>query len=195
MLMTNTFMARYHGFTLMEVLVAILIIAVGLLGLAGLQVKAQKAEMESYQRAQALLLVYDMVNRINANRGDSLKCYRVTDPDSGSPFAGGGASNSAPTCADPSGIPSDAIADNDFAAWDSVLDGAAETLSGSNVGAMIGARGCVMYDAVNDIYTVSVAWQGLYDTTVPANNCGLNLYGTETKRRVISVTLRIGDTT
>ena len=59
---------RGRGFSLIEVLVTILILMVGLLGLAGLQGRALTAQMESYQRSQALILLKDMADRINANR-------------------------------------------------------------------------------------------------------------------------------
>jgi len=60
------------GFTLIEILVALVILLVGLLGLVGLQAKGQQAEMESYQRTQALVLLQDLADRMNAtNRGQS----------------------------------------------------------------------------------------------------------------------------
>jgi type IV pilus assembly protein PilV len=62
--------SRERGVGLIEVLISILVIAIGLLGLAALQGKAQKAELESYQRSQALILLQDMSNRLRANRGD-----------------------------------------------------------------------------------------------------------------------------
>src|SRR5207237_9309263 len=56
-----------HGATMIEVLITIVILAFGLLGLVGLQAKVQLADFESYQRAQAVVLLSDMVDRINAN--------------------------------------------------------------------------------------------------------------------------------
>ena len=56
--------APHRGFSMIEVLVALLIIVLELLGLAGLQVRMQQAEFESYQRAQAVILLQDMVERI-----------------------------------------------------------------------------------------------------------------------------------
>ena len=53
---------RNSGFTMIEVLVSLLVITFGLLGLAGLQTRMQQAEFESYQRSQALVLLYDMVD-------------------------------------------------------------------------------------------------------------------------------------
>lgn len=58
----NTF-----GFTLVEVLVALLILSVGLLGLAALQTFGMKYNQQSYQRTQAVFQAYDMIDRIRAN--------------------------------------------------------------------------------------------------------------------------------
>jgi type IV pilus assembly protein PilV len=65
--------ARESGFTLLEVLVTAVIIAVGLLGLAGLQAKMAATQMEAYQRAHALVLVEDMAARINSQRRSNAK--------------------------------------------------------------------------------------------------------------------------
>ena len=56
------------GALLIEVLVALLICAFGLLGFAGMQARAASAESKAFQRSQALILVEDMASRINANR-------------------------------------------------------------------------------------------------------------------------------
>src|SRR5512132_1216789 len=69
--------ATQGGFSLLEVLIAIMIVMVGLLGLAGMQARAQVAEFESYQRAQALVLLYDMMDRINNNRSTA-SCFAAT---------------------------------------------------------------------------------------------------------------------
>ena len=55
------------GFTLIEVLVTLLIIAIGLLGLGALQVNTMNDQFEANQRAYATSLVDDMASRIRAN--------------------------------------------------------------------------------------------------------------------------------
>ena len=55
------------GYLMIEVLITMFILAVGLLGVVGLQARAQQAETDSYQRTQALVLLRDMAARINAN--------------------------------------------------------------------------------------------------------------------------------
>lgn len=56
------------GFTLIEVLVSIVILAIGLLGLAAMQLQSLKFTQGSQWRSQANFLAYDIVERIRANR-------------------------------------------------------------------------------------------------------------------------------
>lgn len=153
------------GTTLVEVLVALIVVAFGLLGLAGLQMRMQLADMESYQRAQALALLDDMVNRIATNRANA--AAYVTG--SASPLGSG------MTC------PTDAstLQKVDALQWCNALQGAAEKSGGSNSGAMIGARGCVENINTNQ-YLITVAWQGTTPTVAPAASvaCGAGSYDT-----------------
>lgn len=178
------------GFTILEILISLVIVLLGVLGLAGLIIRSNQAEMESYQRVQALALAQDMADRINANRKVAT-CYSngATGMQLGTGYSG------TPACAAGS-AQQNARAVADMNAWNTRLLGSAEILSGSNVGAMIGARGCVnQIDAANRIYLVSVAWQGLAATSAPGagNDCGLDQYGVDNAlRRVVTVTIRIG---
>lgn len=56
-----------NGFTLIEVLVAVVIMAVGLLGLAGLQISGLRNNLSAEHKSKAAQLVYDMSDRIRAN--------------------------------------------------------------------------------------------------------------------------------
>lgn len=56
-----------NGFTLLEVLVTAIILSIGLLGLASLQVFGLRNNQSAYMRSQATLLAYDMSDRIRAN--------------------------------------------------------------------------------------------------------------------------------
>ena len=58
-----------RGFTLVEVLVAFLILSVGLIGLAGLQLTGVKNTREAYHRTQATVLAADIIDRMRANQG------------------------------------------------------------------------------------------------------------------------------
>jgi type IV pilus assembly protein PilV len=177
---------REAGVGLIEILVALLVTAIGLLGLAALQGTAQQAEMESYQRSQALTLLEDMANRLRTNRTGK-DSYTLADyVGFGSGFTGAGCT--------------DARACEDLLAWHNQLLGAAETQGADNpVGAMIGARGCIT--GGGNVYTVTVAWQGIVVDnqeldSLPVNDprrsngCGQGLYGPDAQRRIVSVPVR-----
>lgn len=156
---------RQSGTTMIEVLVTIVILALGLLGLAGLQSRLQISEMESYQRSQAIILLDDMASRLTTNRKDAANY--VTG--AGNPVGEGGVC--APVTA---ASPRYAI---DTSEWCDALQGAAETAGASLVGAMVGGRGCVE-DLGDDEYRVTVAWQGLTPISAPPPDiaCGQDSY-------------------
>jgi type IV pilus assembly protein PilV len=68
---------RSRGFSLIEVLITILIFAIGLLGLAALQAVSMRSNQSANFRTQATALAYMMIDRMRANgeavlRGDYL---------------------------------------------------------------------------------------------------------------------------
>ncbi|MCF5503446.1 type IV pilus modification protein PilV [Pseudomonas syringae] len=58
---------RQAGMTLIEVLVSVLILAIGLLGAAAIQLNALKYTDSSTMSSQASFIAYDMMDRIRAN--------------------------------------------------------------------------------------------------------------------------------
>lgn len=184
-----------RGVSMIEVLVTMVILAFGLLGMAGLQVRVQSSEMESYQRTQALLLLDDLRSRIESNRLQAA-LYAAKAP-----------------LATPVGVgvvcpvvdPASPRAEVDVKEWCEALQGAAESAGGGKVGAMIGGRGCVedlgVGPAGDKQYRVAVAWQGLTPISVPVESCGAGSYdgGAGAKcsgdlcRRVVSTVIRIAN--
>lgn len=63
----STALQKQGGFNLLEVLITLIILAVGLLGLATLQNLGLRLGHESYERTQATILVYDIIDRMRAN--------------------------------------------------------------------------------------------------------------------------------
>lgn len=153
-----------RGSTLLEVLITIVILAIGLLGLAGLQSRLQVSEMESYQRAQALVLLNDMASRITTNR-TAAESYASTSE-------WGAGQETCPTV-------TTTQKDRDISEWCNALKGAAETSGASQVGAMVGGRGCVQ-SLGNGKFMLTVAWQGLVPISAPpaSVSCGVEKYNT-----------------
>ena len=58
---------RVKGFTLIEVLIALIIMSVGMLGIAGLYVHSMQAGRTSMLRHNAVILAGDIADRIRAN--------------------------------------------------------------------------------------------------------------------------------
>lgn len=171
---------------MVEVLVTIVILALGLLGLAGLQSRLQISEMEAYQRSQAIILLNDMMSRVTTNRRDVVNY--VTG--SASPL---GAEMTCPTS-------TSSTTEIDRREWCLALQGAAETSGESLVGAMTGGRGCIE-DLGSNEYRVTVAWQGLTPISAPPDTiaCGAGSYNGASGspcsgdrcRRVVTATIRI----
>lgn len=179
---------KIAGFSLIEVLVTIVILLIGLLGLAGLQGRAFTSQMEAYQRSQALILLKDMTSRIEANRENAAAYINNNPLGTGAACPAVGATT----------------VSVDLNEWCNALLGAAEVQSGSKVGAMIGARGCITRtiapaSGVPAQYLVAVAWQGLNSTAAPTITCGAGQYNdatgavNEAWRRVIAVPVNIAD--
>ncbi len=188
----NSRPAYLRGSSLIEVLVTLVILAFGLLGIAGLQTKIGVAEMESYERAQALLALSQMTERLSANTAQAASYVSNTPVGTG---------DTQP--ADCSGIPPGA--NRDLCEWSNTLKGIIETsASGASTGGTVGGRGCVtQLQAPNPalgvcsagVYQVSVAWQGMAPTAVPALACATGLYGgNDAYRRVIAATVSVPTT-
>jgi len=69
---------RDGGFSLVEVLVALLVLAIGLLGLAALQAQGLRFNHDAFVRTQATHLAYDIVDRMRVNN-TNVAAYTAAD--------------------------------------------------------------------------------------------------------------------
>ena len=75
---------KSRGFTLLEVLIAVVVLSIGLLGIASLQAFGQRSNHSAYLRSQATALAYDMIDRIRANTAGLLNGnYNAIDTTAG----------------------------------------------------------------------------------------------------------------
>lgn len=192
---------RQAGTSLIEVLVTVVILAFGLIGIAIFQTKAQVASLESYQRAQAVILLEDMRARMAANPANAASYASATN------VLGTGQTSAPTSCtSETAGV------NRDLCEWGLTLRGAAEKRvqaganetsapTVTNYGAMTGARGCITEIQAPDttvnvckpgIYRITVAWQGMHQTRAPSLTCGTDAFGDEKFRRAISVRVSVG---
>ncbi len=178
-----------RGALLIEALVAILIVSFGMMALAGLHTTMNAAVFESYQRTQALSLMQDMANRMDANQSQAASYVTASALGTG---------DGQPTaCA----VPGATRAQVALCEWSNLLKGASETTpSATTVGAMLAGRGCVEQlqpplpaagVCQPGIYRITVAWQGFQATVAPPQACGQGLYAREALRKTVSTQLLV----
>lgn len=100
---------KQSGFTLLEVLVAMLVLAIGLLGLAGLMASSMRNNLSASHRTQATWMAYDIIDRMRANRASAVTGGYVT------------AMGTAATCSAAAPTGTDTIPVQDIAAWKNQL--------------------------------------------------------------------------
>ncbi len=168
-----------RGLSLIEVLVALMILSIGLLGIAGLQVVSMRSNHGSYVRGQAIVLTYSMADRMRANRLGILDINRnpigfYNSVDTGGQFqaaASNGCSESFGTAATTCTVAQ--IAANDLSEWRAVLAARLPQGQGSvcidstpNDGTGVAANGC---DNTGALYAIKVWWQEIEPDAGPAN--------------------------
>ncbi|RLQ21417.1 type IV pilus modification protein PilV [Seongchinamella sediminis] len=166
------------GVALIEVAIAILVIAVGAIGLASMQLSAKRAGFEAVQRTFASGVAMDILERMRLNPG-VLDSYESTV---------GGATLSTPgsTCLGASCTEAQLVA-ADLWAWEQALDGAAETRGGASVGGLLNPTGCIDVDGRQ--VEVTIAWESYETLSDPdaTNTCGQGNYGASDANRHLLV--------
>jgi type IV pilus assembly protein PilV len=81
---------RTKGFTLIEVLIALFVLAIGLLGMATLMMASMQSSQGASQRSAATVAAYDLAERMRANRTQAAVAA--------SPYAGNPATAALPLC-------------------------------------------------------------------------------------------------
>jgi type IV pilus assembly protein PilV len=157
----------HAGFSLLEVMVAVLVLSVGLLSLGALQLSTKRANFEATQRAIAVGLAQAIIERMRANAGQ-LGAY--TNAGAGLTMTG--------TVVDPkdcsAGCDESQIAQLDLIEWRRSLAGVAEQSAGASAGGLTLSTACITGpNGGSGEYTVAIAWRGLTRLSNPAvNACG-----------------------
>lgn len=149
-----TFMTNYNlgkvnkqlGMTLIEILVAVFILAVGLLGLASLQVNGLRSNQSAYLRSQASLMAADMADRMRLNSAKAI----------GGSYDGFSTANGAtnPNCSTTAtGCSESAQVLTDKAEWSQAING-----STGGIALLPSGTGTITRGAGN-LFTITIQWQ------------------------------------
>lgn len=139
--------AKQRGITMVEILVAILVLAIGFLGMASIQLLGAKNIAGSSYRTVATIYAYDMVERMRSNvegvEGDfydNIVTAKLT----------------APKCAADCTV--EQIARRDVFEWNQLI--------GANVsdGGLPEGEGSVSYNSTTDQHEITVSWQNYIRT-------------------------------
>ncbi len=129
------------GFTLIEILIALLIVSAGLLGLGLMQAKSVKSATDAFQRSHATWMAYEIMDRMRANL-NGLDGY-----------VGAAVGYGQTTLSDPGTVTTPSLrADMDLYEWQNNLAGAGGRTSLHQGVGTISLSG--------EIYTVTISWLG-----------------------------------
>jgi type IV pilus assembly protein PilV len=136
--------SRAQGFTLLEVLIALLVMSIGLLGIGKMMMLSARANDSAYMRSQATALAYTILDAMRANRA-----YALTPPyyDAVVPAS--------QACTPTAPCTADLQAQNDMFLWTQSL--AAELPGGTGTVATLPLTDAVT-NAGNTTVTITVTW-------------------------------------
>ncbi|NMM41638.1 type IV pilus modification protein PilV [Pseudoalteromonas arctica] len=171
-----------HGFTLIEVLIAFVILSFGLLGAVALQAKAKQASFDSMQRAAAVALGNDIIQRIRANDTPQLATFYKQEFSSSETKA-----NSSATCFSGS-CNAEEIANHDIEQWKRAIR------ARENTGSLDNATVCINPEAVAGTggkgfnLEVIVTWQGRQEFSANKDTESVACGTADKRRRLVVIT-------
>ena len=169
------------GFTLIEVLIAFIILSFGLLGAVALQAKAKQASFDSMQRAAAVALGNDIIQRIRAN--DTSQLATLYDLE----FTSETSINSSTTCFT-SSCSNAQIASLDIEQWKRAIR------ARENTGSLDGATVCINPESVAGSggkafnIEVIVSWQGRQEFKASETTGKISCGVADKRRRLVVLT-------
>jgi type IV pilus assembly protein PilV len=170
------------GFTLLEVLIAVVVLSLALLGLAALQIHAKKAAFEAVQHSLAAAIAHQVLERMRLNP-TALGAYLGTI-DTATRYDG--VMDCATTV-----CTADQIALYDRRDFQAQLGGSAESRNSQDVGGLADPRLCIAgpEGGASGSYTVTLVWRGREDLAQGGENasdpCGAGRYGENDRYRRI----------
>jgi len=177
------------GFTLIEVLIAVFVLAIGILGIAGLQIFAKQNSYDAIQRTTASHLATSIAERIRMNPQAAGDYVSSTEPVAATTTAPSTCNSNASPCTP------EELAVHDLQEWHSAIIGVSEQFNTNPAGGLVSPSACITAGTEDNEYTIAIAWRGRSALSNPAaNDCGVdateggtNVYGTDNEYRRLFV--------
>lgn len=183
------------GFSLLELLIALVVFSVGLLAVAGLQSVSKQSNFEAIQRTTASQVASGMLEDIRTN-GDAIDIYAA----SGEMGNGSRGNEPAPNCRGANECNTAEKAAHDLWFWEQAIDGTLEDIGGVAAGGLVTPTMCVTGPVAGGagMYEVVIVWRGGAELVNTANTaCGTltGNYGANNEfRRVLRVSTFVDPT-
>ncbi len=170
-----------RGFSLIEVMVAFVILVVGLVGVFNLHIISKRGSFESFQQTQASYFTNDIINRMKLNR-TQLSNYAGTYT--------GGLSKPSKSCDVVAGGAAVVCTNSETRVWDlyqwgQLFIGASERVNGRNVGGLDTPTACIKVENTGTVLVV-ITWRGIREVSDGTNNATdafIKSCGTSSNRR------------
>lgn len=159
------------GFTLVEVMVAVFVLSVGMLGIAALQVTSKRTNFEAVQRSTATLLAQELLERMRTN-SDQLTVY--TAAGAGRTLTLATADGVTATNCTTASCASNTLAMYDLYEFSEALRGATEVNGAIATGGLVTPTVCITGAEIRPGYVgIAIAWRGTTKLRNPSSNaCG-----------------------
>jgi type IV pilus assembly protein PilV len=188
MFMLNRRKTSQSGFSLIELLVALIVFSIGLLAIAGLQTVSKRANYESLQRTVAAQVANGALEDMRTN-GGGIGIYLAAGD------IGGGSRGvqPVPNCKAGAECNQAQKAAYDIWFWEQMLDGNLEMNAGTAAGGLVLPTLCVTGPVAGGAgtYQVTIVWRGSATITSAINNtCGVasGNYGAQNElRRILQI--------
>ncbi|HEY5641676.1 MAG TPA: type IV pilus modification protein PilV [Woeseiaceae bacterium] len=159
-----------QGFSLLEMLIALLVFSIGLLAIAGLQTVSKQANFEALQRTAASQIAFGLLEDMRIN-GDAMAVYL------GAGELGNGSRGvePAPNCKGMAECNAVQKAAHDLWFWEQVLDGNLEMIGNAGGGGLVLPTLCIEgpVGGIAGVYRVTVTWRGSASLSNNSNSlCG-----------------------
>ncbi len=188
MFMLNRPHTSQRGFSLIELLVALIVFSIGLLAIAGLQTVSKRANYESLQRTVAAQVANGALEDMRTN-GGGIDIYLAAGNIGGNSRG----AEPAPNCSAGAECNPAQKAAYDLWFWEQMIDGNFEMNAGTAAGGLVLPTLCVTGPVAGGAgtYQVTIVWRGSATITSAVNNpCGVasGNYGAQNElRRIVQV--------
>jgi type IV pilus assembly protein PilV len=186
---------RQDGFSLIELLIALIVFSVGLLAVAGLQTVSKQSNFEALQRTSGSQIAFGLLEDMRIN-GDAMNIYLAAGEIGG----GSRGAEPVPNCSGAAVCNAEQKATHDLWFWEQVLDGNLETEGNTGSGGLVLPALCIggPVGGIAGIYAVTIVWRGSASiSNGNASACGSasgNYGGNNEFRRIMQIPTYIDPT-